>query len=98
MAIKTKSQWAAVVLMLAIVTFVLHWALAVPEPPDPDNDGLTTYEEQLLGTNPYDNDTDTTGTNGDGIDDGMEVALGRNPNGNDGPGAQLSLLVFTPLK
>jgi hypothetical protein len=66
---------------------------ANPEPPDPDNDGLTTAEEIALGTDPYNSDTD-----GDGVDDGMEVALGRNPKWNDGPGANVNLLVFTPLK
>ena len=35
---------------------------------DPDGDGLTTFQEAMLGTDPFDADTD-----GDGIADGVEV-------------------------
>jgi alpha-tubulin suppressor-like RCC1 family protein len=38
---------------------------------DPDLDGLSTAEEQRLGTDPYDPDT-----NGDGIPDGVAVSMG----------------------
>ncbi len=44
---------------------------------DSDRDGLTDWEEEnVYGTDPHDEDTDD-----DGIDDGDEVLLGRNPNG-----------------
>jgi len=36
--------------------------------PDDDNDGLTTLDERIIGTNPLNKDSD-----GDGIDDGEEV-------------------------
>lgn len=78
---------------VAILAVLIQRLFANPEPPDPDNDGLTTAEETLLGTNPYNADSD-----GDGIPDGIEVALGRSPSGNDGPGSNVNLLVFTPLK
>lgn len=41
---------------------------------DPDGDGLTNAEEEVLGTDKYDSDTD-----GDGVDDGTEVGLGTDP-------------------
>jgi hypothetical protein len=41
---------------------------------DPDQDQLTTSEEQVIGTNPWMTDTD-----GDGIGDGTEVAAGTDP-------------------
>jgi hypothetical protein len=43
---------------------------------DLDNDGLTTAEEQVLGTDPRNADT-----NGDGISDGASVRLGIDPLG-----------------
>jgi len=43
--------------------------------PDPDDDGLTNYEEFQLGTVPTDWDTD-----GDGISDGDEYEQGTDPN------------------
>lgn len=44
---------------------------------DSDGDGLTDWEEtNVYGTDPHDPDTDD-----DGVDDGEEVFLGRNPNG-----------------
>ena len=42
---------------------------------DPDGDGLTNAEEEILGTNPYSVDTD-----GDGVNDNVENAQGSNPN------------------
>jgi hypothetical protein len=44
---------------------------------DPDDDGLTNAQEQTLGTNPLNWDT-----NGDGISDGVSVQLGIDPIGN----------------
>ncbi len=41
---------------------------------DPDNDGLTNFEEYLLGTDPLNPDTD-----GDGMPDGREVLRGSDP-------------------
>lgn len=41
---------------------------------DPDNDGLANWEEILWGTDKFNDDTD-----GDGTDDGIEVAEKRNP-------------------
>lgn len=42
---------------------------------DYDSDGLTNYEEFLLGINPNDSDTD-----GDGMNDYTEISYGLNPN------------------
>ncbi|MBI5288145.1 MAG: hypothetical protein HY873_04155 [Chloroflexi bacterium] len=53
-------------------------------PPDPDTDGLTTFYETLIGTNPTVSDTD-----GDGLLDGQEVKffntnpLATNTDGDD---------------
>ncbi len=47
---------------------------------DSDNDGLTDRQESDRGTNPYMNDTD-----GDGTNDGAEVAGGRDPLTPDPP-------------
>jgi hypothetical protein len=51
-----------------------------PSPPpvstDPDNDGLTTIQEEQIGTDPNNPDTD-----GDGFNDGDEVQAGYNPLG-----------------
>ncbi|MCK9360644.1 thrombospondin type 3 repeat-containing protein [Patescibacteria group bacterium] len=44
--------------------------------PDPDNDGLTTIQEEQIGTDPNKADTD-----GDGFNDGEEVNAGYNPLG-----------------
>ncbi len=41
---------------------------------DPDLDGLSTYSEELIGSNPYSYDSD-----GDGYGDGYEVANNMNP-------------------
>ena len=41
---------------------------------DPDYDGLSTYTENIIGTNPYNPDTD-----GDGYNDGLELINGTNP-------------------
>ena len=41
---------------------------------DPDYDGLSTYTENIIGTNPYNPDTD-----GDSYSDGLELINGTNP-------------------
>ena len=43
--------------------------------PEPQNDGLTNFQEQVYGTNPRSWDSD-----GDGVSDGAEVAQGSDPN------------------
>ena len=48
---------------------------------DSDRDGLTDYEELVMGLNPVHWDTD-----GDGMCDGWEVLRGLNPNERDGSG------------
>jgi len=48
---------------------------------DEDNDGLTTAEELILGTNPNSADTD-----GDGLNDALEIANGTNPSSSDSDG------------
>ena len=58
---------------------------AVPDPNDPDNDGLTNDVEAIAGTDPNNPDTD-----GDGLTDGQEVALGTDPNNPDSDGDLLS--------
>jgi alpha-tubulin suppressor-like RCC1 family protein len=57
-----------------VANFVIISAFA-----DPDNDGLLTWRERELGTNPAIADTD-----GDGIPDGWEVNHNLNPIVNDG--------------
>ncbi|RJQ35735.1 CAP domain-containing protein [Candidatus Parcubacteria bacterium] len=48
-----------------------------PENPDSDYDALADYQEvNVYKTNPLDSDTDK-----DGVEDGIEVMLGRNPRG-----------------
>jgi alpha-tubulin suppressor-like RCC1 family protein len=54
------------------------YALAGDPQADPDHDGLTTAQEQVLGTDPLNLDT-----NGDGIPDGAEVAMGLSPTNPD---------------
>lgn len=49
---------------------------------DPDDDGLNNTEEESLGTDPTDDDTD-----GDGVTDGDEVANGTDPKNPDDPGS-----------
>lgn len=68
-----------------------HWnigaglTLALSADPDPDKDGLTTEQENKLGTDPRKKDTD-----GDGISDGDEVNKYRtNPNSKDTDGDSL---------
>jgi hypothetical protein len=51
---------------------------------DSDDDGLSDWQEGLWGTDPEDPDSD-----GDGTEDGAEVAADRNPN-EAGPGDQLA--------
>ncbi len=43
--------------------------------PEPQNDGLTNFQEQVYGTDPRSWDSD-----GDGVSDGAEVAQGSDPN------------------
>lgn len=53
---------------------------------DSDNDGLTDWEEEFL----YFTDPNNPDTDGDGMFDGEEVRLGRNPNG---PGALIDFFI-----
>lgn len=54
----------------------LFWRVLVEDPQtDSDGDGLTDYEEYLLGSNPY-----VADTSGDGVPDGWLVVHGYNPN------------------
>ena len=48
--------------------------IQLADDPDPDSDGLTTTQEQMLGTNPFNADSDR-----DGLPDGWEVRYGLNP-------------------
>jgi alpha-tubulin suppressor-like RCC1 family protein len=57
----------------ALSNFIIITAFA-----DPDGDGLPTWQERELGTNPFLADSD-----GDGIPDGWEVAHALNPIVND---------------
>ena len=59
-----------------------------PIPADTDGDGLSDYDEIMLGTSPTNPDSD-----GNGISDGDAVALGINP-----LAGELGFLVFSPLK
>jgi len=52
---------------------------------DADGDGLTTFQEAQWGTNPENADT-----NGDGVSDGTEVAMGFSPTSNDVDGDGLT--------
>ena len=52
---------------------------------DADSDGLVSWEEYAIGTNPRDFDT-----NHNGLSDGLEVALGYSPTSNDSDGDGLS--------
>jgi alpha-tubulin suppressor-like RCC1 family protein len=66
-----------------VATFSLvdnAWLLA-----DDDGDGLMTYQEYRFGTDPLNGDT-----NGDGMEDGLSVAVGRNPRAMDLDGDGLS--------
>jgi hypothetical protein len=58
---------------------------------DQDNDGLNTWREYQLGTDPLSSDTD-----GDGISDGAAAATGRETNLDpDGDGVSTALEVLT---
>ncbi len=52
---------------------------------DSDGDGLTDFQEYVLGTDPTDSDTDN-----DGLSDGVEVGMGLNPLVADGDGDGLT--------
>jgi alpha-tubulin suppressor-like RCC1 family protein len=52
---------------------------------DPDQDGLSTWREILLGTDPLNRDT-----NGNGLDDGLEVLAGLSPLDPDSDGDGLA--------
>ena len=60
---------------------------------DPDEDGLTNWEEFLNGTDPHNADTD-----GDGHKDGWEVANGYNPLDANDPGKYLNLDTMEEFK
>ncbi|MCH2059487.1 MAG: cadherin domain-containing protein [Verrucomicrobiales bacterium] len=47
-----------------------------PDTRDPDGDGLSNFEEIVT----YGTDPDNADTDGDGYNDGLEIALGSNPN------------------
>lgn len=57
------------------------WAAAS----DPDGDGLSSFREHQLGTDPLNADT-----NGDGVPDGAEVGMGKDPTNTDMDGDGLS--------
>lgn len=56
------------------------FSIRITEYLDFDRDGLSLYEELVLGTKPLVRDTDM-----DGISDGLEVALGTDPTDTDDP-------------
>ena len=60
---------------------------------DSDSDGLSNYQEYLLGTNPNNADTD-----GDGVSDGAEVANGTNPLAPAATAPGNTLKVYTQLQ
>ncbi len=72
-------------------------AIELQKEHDLDRDGLVSYEETLLQTNPNLADTD-----GDGFSDGLEVSLGRNPNAPPATGSTadqlINLVIFTRLE
>lgn len=85
--LKSQKTIASVILLLGIFGFAIFVSQADDQQSafqaadkiseknkDSDNDGLTNWEEELIGTNPYQADTD-----GDGFLDGEEVLSQHDP-------------------
>ena len=97
---KTTAKFRCIALASTVVVcfIIVQLVSGIPDPPPPDtdNDGLTDYEESLLGTNPNNPDTD-----GDGVNDWFEHVQGRNPliaGSVADTNGTIKLDVFTPLK
>jgi hypothetical protein len=74
----------------------IHYPVYSGNPEDFDGDGLTDAQEKILGTDPYNPDTDL-----DGVLDYREVLQGRNPKirgaWSDTNGV-INMILYTPLK
>jgi hypothetical protein len=64
MTARIRALWLLRAISLALLA-LLAWPFIQM---DPDNDGLPTWQERLIGTDPWNPDTD-----GDSLKDGWEV-------------------------